>query len=101
MIKEFYFPATTFKLTLTSTALTLSTLQKGVPPGIRARVTSETAPVRVALGGATASATLGHYYDMDSEFFLFGYEELDSASFIRGGGTDAVAQVTVMHEVER
>jgi len=102
MIKEFYFPATTFALPLVTTAATLTTSQKCAPPGIRARVTIETAPGRVALGGATAQmATTGHYYDTGSEFFLFGHEELDSASFIRGGATDGVAQITVMHESSR
>lgn len=101
MIKEFFFPATTFKLTLNSTAATLSTSQKCVPPGIRARCTVETAPARVAFGGGTASATLGHKYETGSEFFIYGHEALDSSSWIRGGATNAVVMITVMHETSR
>lgn len=102
MIKEYYFPATTFALALVTTAATLTTSQKCSPPGIRARVTIEAGPARVAFGGATAQmATTGHYYDTGSEFFIFGHEELDSSSWIRGGATDAVAQITVMHEESR
>ena len=99
MIKEFFNPATTFRLAVHTTAQTLTTAQKCVPPGMRARVTVETAPIRVAFGGATAQAsTTGHYYDINDEFFIFGHEALDSSSWIRGGATDGVVQITVMHE---
>jgi len=89
--------ATTFGLTATQTAQTLTNMVTKFSAAVQAFCTVDTAPVRYGLGGLVAKATTGHRVDKDANFSLFGWDEMNTFQYVRDGGTNGKIWCTIKY----
>ena len=87
--------ATTFAVTVASTAIALTNISTKYMDAVKALITVDTGSIRLGLGGYTPTSIAGHKYAVDSEIVLEGWEEMVKARFIGNAGTSATIWVTV------
>lgn len=86
-------PATTFTMTVGTTAMTLTGLQASYVDAVLFNISVQTAPIRLAFK-LTPTTTVGHRIDQGEEVDLEGFEEALNVNFIRDGSTDAILYIT-------